>query len=112
MLNSLAIVLPMVEECIVIYGDSNSIFNGHADFSGNNVTVGGGSLLSRKNSTIKFLSLVNISTSTAGREGGGIFVRVDSLLEMRGEVVMQDNHASSYGGSISLEFSKLKIRWK
>ena len=55
-------------------------------------------------------SLVNISTSTAGWEGGGILVREGSLLEMSGETIIKDNHASSYGGAISLDFSELRIK--
>ena len=90
--------------------NSQCIFKDEALFSGNSAGESGGSLFAETKSSIEFLSLVNIFTGTAGREGGGILVRDDCLLVMSGETIMKDNHALSYGGAISLESSDLQMK--
>ena len=79
-----------------------------AIFTDNRAKGSGGSINIFMLSNIISHSLLNISSSHAGRAGGGIALK-EAEISLHGRTFLEDNEAVTYGGAIVLEYSNLNF---
>ena len=79
-----------------------------AIFTDNRAKSSGGSINIFMLSNIISHSLLNISSSHAGRAGGGIALK-EAEIFLHGRTFLEDNEADTFGGAIVLEYSNLNF---